>query len=341
MKYFLSFSAFFVLFAIYTNAAIIRVNNQPGISANATTLQGAHDIANIGDTIHLESSTLDYGAVTLTKQLVIIGTGYFLGSNPQTQALLAGSKIGSIYFDAGSENSVIMGCEISGKIYFRTSNICVMRNKINGNFEIGNSTSGANLTNFLIKQNYISWYAYNQGTLINNFNNPYVSNLHIKNNILIQTYTGGSYNILELNANFSGNIENNVIQNANSNSISIYNFTLKNNILNQGAVSLGNCQTFNNIANYTQFGTQDGNQSNVVFQDLFVGSTTTSPDGYYQLSVSSLASGAGENGTDCGVFGGSDPYVLSGMPGVPAIYYFSITGTGTQSQVKIKVKSHN
>lgn len=332
--------ALIVLVIVNAEARIIRLNNQPGITANATTLQAAHDSAAVGDTIHVESSTLSYGDATFNKKVIVIGTGYFLGSNPETQANLANSKTGNIYFVSGSENSVVMGCEISGRIYIRTSSICVMRNKINGKFEIGFSTGGYNMANILIKQNYITWNSYYDGSLISLWNTPYITNLLIRNNILVQTYTG-SNPALDLTNNCSGIFENNILINSSSVALNLYNFSLKNNIVSQGSVTLTNCQTYNNIANATQFGTINGNMENITISTLFAGSAAGSSDGYYKLAAGSVAIGAGESGTDIGAFGGSDPYVLSGMPNIPSIYYFSISGSGTQSQVKIKVKSHN
>jgi hypothetical protein len=73
-----------------------------------------------------------------------------------------------------------------------------------------------------------------------------------------------------------------------------------------------------------------------------VGATGNSTDGQWQLKANSPALGAGENGVDCGMFGGSTPYILSGMPNIPAIYYLNTPMVPSDViDVAIKAKSHN
>jgi hypothetical protein len=73
---------------------------------------------------------------------------------------------------------------------------------------------------------------------------------------------------------------------------------------------------------------------------VFIG--TGSTDGKWQLKDNSPAKGAGTEGTDIGPFGGPKPYILSGIPNIPRIYFFdsptSVTGT-TGLPVHLKAKS--
>ncbi len=72
--------------------------------------------------------------------------------------------------------------------------------------------------------------------------------------------------------------------------------------------------------------------------------TGGSTDGKYQLKEGSPAKGGGLNGVDCGVFGGSTPYVLSGIPPGPSIYEASAPASapkGAGLSVTLKIKSHN
>jgi hypothetical protein len=70
-------------------ARILRVNNTgislapraPNILPIYVTAQAANDPAVSGDTIHIEPSGISYGNLTVTKQLVIIGNGYFRACN--------------------------------------------------------------------------------------------------------------------------------------------------------------------------------------------------------------------------------------------------------------------
>ncbi|MEQ8561157.1 MAG: hypothetical protein RID18_06585, partial [Cytophagales bacterium] len=59
-----------ILCLIFTvsNADIIRVNNNSGISADYASLQQAIDSANTGDTIYLEPSSTNYGNININKQ---------------------------------------------------------------------------------------------------------------------------------------------------------------------------------------------------------------------------------------------------------------------------------
>lgn len=67
-------------------------------------------------------------------------------------------------------------------------------------------------------------------------------------------------------------------------------------------------------------------------------------DARYQLSESSLATGAADDGGDCGPFGGSSPYILSGVPALPFIYKLAVpeeASTGGGIDVNIKVRTPN
>jgi hypothetical protein len=57
--------------ALTTSGKTWRVNNNPGISADFTTAQVAHDAASAGDTIHLEPSLTNYGGLNITKKLAV------------------------------------------------------------------------------------------------------------------------------------------------------------------------------------------------------------------------------------------------------------------------------
>ncbi|MCB1121839.1 MAG: hypothetical protein KJT03_09845, partial [Verrucomicrobiae bacterium] len=66
-------------------------------------------------------------------------------------------------------------------------------------------------------------------------------------------------------------------------------------------------------------------------------------DQYFQLSEGSIAIGSGLNGADIGPFGGNNPYMLSGMPGIPRMTRFSLppTATGlTAVTVEVEAEAH-
>lgn len=137
-------------------------------------------------------------------------------------------------------------------------------------------------------------------------------------------------------------INNNIIWGG----IVTYHTFLVNNILVSGTYNNSvDDQTSNNLCDGIQFPDINNNQQNVDMSTVFV-DYLGYIDSDYILSSGSPAIGAGVNGGDCGVFSydyGSIPYVLSGMPEIPAIFEAMATSTvGTTSlPINIKASSHN
>ncbi len=68
-----------------------------------------------------------------------------------------------------------------------------------------------------------------------------------------------------------------------------------------------------------------GPQCPVQFLDHYL----ESPDGRFQLLPVGPAHDMGENGGDIGMFGGSEPYVISGIPPIPTITDIDVPAFGT------------
>lgn len=317
------------LVAFFTNvsATVWRVNPTPNSSAQYSTLQAAHNAATTlnNDTLYLEGSTFSAGGLTISKKLTIIGNGYFLAQNPQTQYNISPSIINTtVSCNAGSAGSKFIGCTFNSSVYLYTNNITLERNY----FPYGNNNAiypQASCSDILILNNYFDTYSGYQSI---NFNQTH-SNILIANN-----YFNG---YVSVGANFSGIFANNIFNYITT----IYNSTLVNNIA-LSTVTLTNCVSTYNIGNSTQFGNLNGNQQNVSASALFLGATGNSTDGQWQLKVGSPAIGAGEGGTDIGMFGGEYPYVLSGLPPIPAIYSLDAQSLPSNTlDVNLKAKSHN
>jgi hypothetical protein len=312
---------------INVSATVWRVNPTPNSSAHYSTLQAAHDAASTlnNDTLYLEGSTFSAGGLTISKKLTIIGNGYFLAQNPQTQYNISPSIIGYyVYCYVGSEGSKFIGCTFNYSIYLYTNNITIERNYFS--YGVNNAIyPQTSCSDILILNNYFdNYYGYQSIS----FNSTH-SNILIANN-----YFNG---YVSVGANFSGIFANNIFNYITT----IYNSTLVNNIALY-TVTLTNCVSTYNIGNSTQFGNLDGNQQNVSQSALFVGPTGTSTDGQWVLKVGSPAIGAGEEGTDIGMFGGEYPYVLSGLPPIPAIYSLDAQSLPSNTlDVNLKAKSHN
>ena len=185
----------------------------------------------------------------------------------------------------------------------------------------GTSPSSAYYSNFVFEQNFVD------GSLSGRFENAV-----FRNNVFI-----GGVTINSLNNSVA--FFNNVVGNANITMAP----QCSNNII-YGSCTFTNCTLNNNVCSATQVPAGNGNQQNVDMNNVFVcysSCTAYSNDARYQLKAGSPAIGAGSNGEDCGMFGGVDPYVLSGMPPIPAIYYFNYNYSNTAINVNMKVKSHN
>ncbi len=103
----------------------------------------------------------------------------------------------------------------------------------------------------------------------------------------------------------------------------------------------------NNISTYYTLPTSNGNLNSTIAAIFAVNPHSATPvglDKHYQLAVSSPAIGAGTGGTDCGIFGGSSPYVLSGQPSSPIITILNSAtagNTATPLNVSVTVRGNN
>jgi hypothetical protein len=314
-----------LLLATVSNANVWRVNNISGSGAHFAGINEANNSTMVqpGDTLYIEPSATIYAQVTLTKPLTIIGNGYFLSENPETQANTNTSAIAGILFNTGSSGSAIMGCALTGSSYIYDSNIRIERNYINSTLNIWAN----NLTDILIIGNFVT-------SLISASTYTGINNVLISGNF-IERSSGSA--AIAFGTEVSAVIENNVIQGV----ITINNSIFNNNILRAGSFIATNTVYYNNIGNDNQFGAANGNQQYVNMEDVFVGAG--SMDGKWQLKPGSPAIGAGTAGQDCGMFDGTHPYKLSGLPAIPSFYeYLQIYNSETQEiEVNFSVKSQN
>ena len=339
-----------VFVTVNAQAKIWRVNNNVGITSDFTTIQAAHNGAAAGDTIYVEGSNTTYGNLNCSKQLTIIGPGYFLDLVPNTQAIAMTAKVGTVNLNQGSTGTVIQGVDFEGStLNIYANDITIRKNKF---------ASG-------VANEQIYYYGLiNLGHLNNNGNNNGVSNIVISQNIgLYISATKASNNILITNnvIGYSANytdaatnpcidggqntimlIQNNIIRRGKLN---VFGSTITNNIMIAGFFAANNNLYSNNIGSSTQFGTDNGNQSGITMADVFA--YTGAPDEAYKLKAGSPAIGAGYGSTagnriDCGIYSGSTPYVVAGQVAMPAIYYFSNQPIGSNTdpiKVTIKVKA--
>lgn len=312
------------------HAGIITVDKNAGNNADFTSLQAAHDAAADGDTLYVSGSSESYNRLTLTKKLFIFGPGYFLAENPDTQARPLRAEVSGFTFGIGSDGSLVTGIFLQSNINVQASNITIKRNRFDFNDTF--ITINNDRTNILILQNYMSDNRSSAGVSMGSNN----QNIIIANNFINRA---GTSNIITGPSSSSAIIKNNVLFGA----VNIQNSTFQDNIIRGGAFTSSNNLVSHNIADS---GVLDGlgsnNQGNVDMNTVF--NLTGSSDGQWQLKDGSPALGAGVSDGDIGMYGGGDPYVLSGIPSIPAIYFFDAPVQGSTTSglpVQLKVKSRN
>jgi hypothetical protein len=319
------------------NATSWRVNNNPAIDADFATFEAAVAGASAGDTLYMEGSNFTYGAGVLTKTLVIIGPGFYLTENDSTQVSNLEANFETFVIDSTASGSQVYGCEFDDDVKINGSNVVFARNWVYGesSYGVGIYVGHANdVINCTIIQNFFNnikggYYSYD----------PVAHNTLIANNII-----GGT---IKFNALATCVLFNNVVRG----DISVYNSIIKNNIQHYAGGN-GFMERENNVFEYNMtihptMPAGTGNQTGVDMSTVFIGwddPSAFSTDGKWQLKEGSPAIGTGENGIDCGAFGGTSPYVLSGLPAVPHIYEAIVPTSGSAASglpVTIKVKSQN
>ncbi|MEO5893289.1 MAG: hypothetical protein ABIQ31_23765 [Ferruginibacter sp.] len=364
----LSFSVV-LLFSFYqASAKIWRVNNKSNY--NASTLFGDNyggtaaypvfaqinqavtfGIVNNNDTIHVEGSTLTYTFGTITKKLVIIGTGYFLTDNPATSNTTLTSKLEYISFNNGSQGSQLIGLDIvnngntaDGFVYVSANDITVKRCRIERGVEFATL-----LTDVFIVQNFFS-NTLITNCLFTNGNTAFVppTGIIFNNNICQKTLNWGNpianpttfWPISQCNNNVFDGPDNLATPN-----LAFTTGEFRNNILmpTNAVVNISAMAgvIVNNIGTLsTQFGTANNNLVVPAITTVFINSVSN--DGKYQILAGSQANNNGFDGTDRGAFGGTavtNRYTLSGLAPVPVIYEINSAGVSSSTGLPVTIKA--
>ncbi len=115
MKTLFTFFATLFLFAS-VDAKVVYLNNQltaPVISENLfTNWADAYAATSSGDTIYVVGSSFSYGRVAIEKPLSIIGPGFFLDKNPNTQLNKQAAMFDQITLNNGTKGTLLKGISI-------------------------------------------------------------------------------------------------------------------------------------------------------------------------------------------------------------------------------------
>ena len=305
-------------------ANTFRVNNRlqtdPAQKLYNTLLEAHNDaLVQPGDTLVIEGSTLVHPDLIMTKRLVLIGPGFLLTENPATQYNPSPAVVSRITIKPSAAGTVLMGLTFSASQsihapLIEASNVIIMRCFIPNTLYLTGTVD-----NVQIIQNYFS-----QGAVANQSSIDRFTNVSLRNNFIgRQVYITSSDNYQRL---FS-TVENNIFMNGALLTASSF----RNNIIPSTSALITITSSFiqNNLSLGSQLPAGNGNQTYNASQ-LFVGEEGNSPDGQYRIKNDSPYLTAGYNNTQPGIFGGSQPYILSGMLSIPSIY--EVQGSGFASQ---------
>ncbi len=308
-------------FSLYSflNAAIWRVSKDDTYLPHFSEIQAALDGSQAGDTIYVYPGS--YDNLSISKLITIIGSGYFHVENSKDSLtrITTDINIHQINFNKGSDYSCLIGMAMhnsghsDGGIYIEScSNIQLIGNRITS-LSINNSKT------INIQRNYITGRYYRA---IDGGNSK---NLIFSNNI-IHTSIG-------FDSNSDAIIKNNYI----GGDLNVTNSMLENNILMGQNFSISSSwEQFNIYKTGCNIPTLSANSKFATYQEVF---PTNPVSDNFQLLAGSTAKGKGNGGTDCGPFGGLQPYCLSGVLAIPSIVsLFGEPQVSAESGLKVRVK---
>ena len=317
------------------NAKIRRVGyfGTPITGTDYADLQAAHDNAASGDTLLIFPGS--YSTAFFSKKLIVIGYGYFVNGQGADSGLqvITGTLGLDIRLASGSDSTILQGLDglfLTAQPSAPLKDVSIKRCKVLFRY------TNTRLTNWQIIQSYINsvYGGYGSGAVF--------TNLLIENCIVADVY-------LDLTSSSSTGLFNNNVFVSDHNVYNNGTYSISNNIFLSTKYPTGTSQcTFtNNIATNNIIPSGNGNKTNVDLSTVFVGyptQSTYSNDGRYTLAPGSPAKNAGEGGIDCGIFGGTNPYHLGGIPAIPSFYKLTAPSNITSSNpytITFSLRSNN
>ena len=332
-----------ILFVCKAQATVLILDQSASAPAGTyATYALAEAAAANGDTILVIPNSASYGSISVAKPLVLIGVGF----NPDNELGLS-SIFGTITIRNVASGTKLIGLNISainiGNTTGVTSNVLIENCQINNISHFATSIS-----NLIIRQNIfqttngviaITLTAANQSNIIvaNNIFSapgaygPYVTTggVIFEHNLFLTSSRGAFYQLVNCV------VRNNIFYGRNLTSEAGFTNVLFENNLSFGATTM-------DLPPAT--GTNLRGSGNLVNQDpMFVnlpsGTSTFDFTMDANLGVGSPAIGAGQDGTDLGIYGGSSPYKDTGSV-LPVVKQFIMPsnvqqGTNTNADVII------
>lgn len=316
-----------------------RVNPNPNMKANFTDINAAmaNEEVVAGDTLYLDPGVTITTEQTISKEVVVVGTGFFFTDQPHGEAKIASN------LKITAANAKVEGLYITGETRVNASYVTLERCRIGGSV-YGNQ---ATCVNAIIRQCQIERMISGYGSSDNRSANWLIENCYMSCN----------YTDLPTFENlFSATIKNCYIVNwgwyGSSDSYNVClkycnNLTLVNNVINsqryKNHIFYG-CGSYTCTGNV--FSCADTYLPALVETNVFLDSNdihnivfdTSKPAPFWlELREDSPAKGVGVDGVDAGPRGGLTPFVFNGYPqGRP--YFKAATVSPVAKDGKVSVK---
>lgn len=356
-----------MLCAAGANAKIWRINYDDNAKADFKTLKEACEHVSVaeGDTLYCEAGNHN-GTMndnTISRTMTVFGPGYGFAPNYGNTSTLAGAVFTNTITIKADKVHLAGLCAYQIVLGAKTDGVTIERCKVVGSGNNGDAPieMDYDCSNLTIKNNYIKntsgsdQYAINLGsksssrsgiTITNNIiigrvsvdytssstlSSTTFSNILIQNNTIVGAFKDKS-------AIYTANsvIQDNIIINT-SNVTYVMDFDkmtgniVRKNVFSLSALNINSYISENHPDNYYVAATEDNTFTKTEKSYGF--------EEYYRLLDSSAAKNAAYDGSDCGAFGGTNPYVLCGRPqGVPYIYDVEVPAYPTDDKLNVSFK---
>jgi hypothetical protein len=348
-------SLWILLFLFSANhlwAKVWTVDNNFGVKADSTSLQGVINVASVGDTIIVMPSLLNYGTINITKKLFIYSQGFStyiktdnldklpILSTTTINTNVSGLKLAGLIFSErvyiNCDSSELFCNDFRGSVYLGNHH-----NLLQGNLfskltfsvmlDIGNSRFNKIFNNYFCVRTQGANYT-NANSMIENGD---TTNL-VKNNLFVELVDGG------------GGISGGGFQFFKNSSAKIQNNIIWSNVANRSNFQTGNtASVFQKNITYSVYNKPD-TLPGVNYNDTmpsFVGGYSSSFLPFYrfnnqlQLASNSIGKGAGTDSQDIGLYGNSYDFDMLGKPSfIPLINDVKVLNAVEEKNNRINVK---
>jgi hypothetical protein len=328
------FSLFVLLVACtYSFATVRTLCNASYCNGTYSTFDDVQTASANGDTIYVQGSTIDYGSITITKSLTIIGTGH----NPNKQNPVVSTFVNVLILTdnvqliglrithlgaSNASNGIVKKCRISGTagwpVYLSTTSGWL----IEGNIIESTDNSiciffgGNSSPNTIVQHNIVLGGSYKVAGLANAF----TERTYFINNVFLGPLGGNIHTFNEVdNCSIDNNIFYLSIPDGGNPFLYLESCTMNNNISYGSADDTFYQPGLNNLSGVDpQFVNYPGPPAMYTYSlDL-------------SLEPTSPGHNTGTDATDRGVFGGTgNKFTVTGEPSIAEITAFTITSPTT------------